>query len=132
MQEKKGDIEKMDKKRKLKNTADEFWRLCVIKKYGQYCEVCDDTGHDAHHFIPRSQSAILRHNIDNGVILCQSCHIGIHRRQDPTINNDIIEKRGKDWYKKIKEIYKNNKKQSLGIKHYEKVIEGLEEYLQKI
>ena len=121
----------MNKKTELVKIADELWRLCVIKKYGQYCEVCPDNGHDVHHFIPRSQSAILRHNIDNGVVLCRSCHIGIHWRQDPTINDSIIEKRGREWYEKIKEIYKNNKKQSLGIKHYEKVIEELEEYLQE-
>lgn len=117
----------------LRNKADKLFSQCCFKRYGDRCEVCGKMGHGVHHFVPKSISAYLRYNIDNGVILCTYCHIiRIHSQGDPRIFEDIIKKRGQKWYKELKQlkVVGEKKKSFVSVKYYKQVIKEFEEELK--
>mgnify|MGYP001611891912 CR=1 FL=1 len=116
-------------KKHLKDTTDDLWRRCVVKKWGQKC-VCGKQADHCHHFFPRSNSAVLRLEIDNGVPLCNGCHMGIHFRGDPTINQRIINFRGIGWYKDLETKSKEEFRSGQTVKWYKETIEVLKEYLE--
>jgi hypothetical protein len=110
--------------------------LCtpVVKVIHPFCEACGQPTQVAHHFIERSRSNRLRYDLNNLIGLCNSCHVKIHNRFGNSISGcldiaDIIRnKRGEDWYQKLKitarEIVKTD------ISWYEKNLSELEESLQ--
>lgn len=54
------------------------WRKEVLKKDNYMCEVCKRTKDlHAHHIIPWKKSVDLRFDVNNGMILCRSCHAKI-------------------------------------------------------
>ena len=77
-----------------------------------------------HHFIPKSQSANLRYDKDNGVPLTNKEHCRHHLSGDPTIIAKVLEVNGQEWFdnlsKKRHVICKMNKGYLRG------VIENLE------
>lgn len=62
------------------------------------CQVCGQKAYALHHFVPKSQSAILRYDRKNCVPICKSCHTKHHLRGDPMIHGTIIKKRGVKWF----------------------------------
>ena len=79
----------------LKNKLD---RLIQQNRTGQICLVCGGRANVRHHFIQKKQSEFLRYDDRNLIDLCDSCHLGIHKRGDPEITETIIRKKGKKWY----------------------------------
>jgi 5-methylcytosine-specific restriction endonuclease McrA len=59
----------------LKKKCDKLWREKVLARAGHRCEICGSTVNQlhAHHLISRS-AVFFRHNLENGVCLCASCH----------------------------------------------------------
>jgi len=118
----------MKSKQQLRRRADKIWGQIILTLYNK-CFVCGAKAIDPHHFIPKGRCAKLRYNLDNGVALCRKCHIKHHWHSDPTIVATIVEKKGKDWYKRIKKMFQNAQKQQsnsfLTKKYYEEVINKL-------
>ena len=116
-------------KKHLRATADELWRYACIKKWGSKC-FCGEIANHCHHFFPRSNSALLRLDPENCVPICNSHHLGIHWRGDPTINQEIIKARGKKWYNRL--LIKSRQKEiSINtIKFYQQKIKELKEIVQ--
>ena len=110
----------MQKLTKLKKKADKLWTQKLLK---DYCEVCGGFAVEVHHFFPKGGYDILRHNLDNGVSICRSCHFKHHTKGDPKIHATIMEQRGEEWYRKLLELTRCKKKR--GIKDIRKVIEDL-------
>jgi len=113
------------KKAQLRRRNDKLWATLILKR-NPNCEVCGKKATDAHHFIPKGLSSKLRYSRNNGVSLCRGCHFALHTKSDPTIVSTIIEKRGKIWLKKLKQI--KGKKPSIStntIRWYEETYEKL-------
>ena len=58
-----------------RNKCDKLWKQKVKERAGFRCEVCGCTHKQmhAHHLISRS-AIFFRHNLENGMCLCASCH----------------------------------------------------------
>lgn len=58
------------------------WRTKVLERDGNRCQHCGSTEKlHAHHIKSWKDHASLRKNIDNGITLCDACHMAEHRRQ---------------------------------------------------
>lgn len=58
------------------------WRRKVFKKYGFSCDVCNSSESgtlNAHHLNSYDKHPALRIQIENGVCLCESCHVNFHK-----------------------------------------------------
>jgi len=95
----------MSNKKTIKQLADDleknYWKRLVFKKWGNKCVLCGKKAVLSHHFYPKQAHRELRFNIDNGAPLCKSCHFKLHKK-DPTLSNEIVDKRGLKWYRKLK------------------------------
>ena len=91
------------KKRKLTLQLEKKWfNICMDKANGQ-CELCGKPAVQVHHFFPKGSYGYLRFNVENGVALCQKCHLSIHLRHAP-LEVEIVKKRGQKWYDRLKGI----------------------------
>lgn len=115
----------------LRKIADQLWVLACVKRWGQNCVVCERPAVDIHHFFPKGGFARLRYEIGNGVPLCRGCHMGIHFRGNPMINQQIIGKRGKYWYEKLTNQSKESFVSANTVKWYEENIAKLQTYLEQ-
>lgn len=56
------------------------WRGRLIERDGVACKLCGSTYKIvAHHIIEAKTHPDLRYSVSNGIILCQACHIEIHK-----------------------------------------------------
>ena len=110
---------------KLTKQCDEIWYQIVMEGAGYICEVCGQPANQAHHFFPKSMSAILRHETKNGIPICMGCHFYHHHKGDPKIHQTIIEKRGKEWYNELKEKSKQLLHSYRTKEYYQNVYEKL-------
>ena len=85
-------------KARLRRKADKLWFERLLKPR---CEICNKPSKQVHHFFSKSAFGHLRYDLDNGISLCNGCHFKLHH-QNPTIVQDIIEKRGMEWYNNLK------------------------------
>ncbi len=75
----------------------------IVKLSKPNCECCGKPTEVAHHWIEKSKSNFLRHELDNLVALCHSCHLKIHNRWGASIvraydvTRAVILKRGEEW-----------------------------------
>ena len=90
--------------RKLRKLADKLWQQ-VVQQHKE-CLVCPGKTNVGHHFFPKHSSNNLRYLTDNGIPLCVKCHFKLHRAEDPSIIITIVEKRGIEWYKWLKQQVK--------------------------
>jgi len=91
-----------NKLQKLRKLADKLWQTRCLEGNVK-CVGCGKMATVGHHYIPKSICSVLRYDLYNGICLCMSCHIAIHRRNDPEINNKILETMGNEWLKFIRE-----------------------------
>lgn len=91
------------KRRKLIDKADRLLQDWMrIKHQGEVCEVCGEPFEVSHHFIPKSQSTVLRFDEKNLIKLCHKCHYGIHRTGRASLYiAQIATQRGQNWVKYI-------------------------------
>lgn len=93
-------------KKGLKTKADKLWSLAVKLRAGMKCERCHKTDTlNSHHVISRKFNS-LRHDLDNGVCICASCHFWAH--QNP-IESSLwfLSKRGEEWHTQL--VFRKNK-----------------------
>lgn len=58
------------------------WRLAVFTRDNFTCTSCGKTNTrlNAHHIKPFSTHPDLRTDVDNGITLCESCHLEVHKK----------------------------------------------------
>lgn len=56
------------------------WRVAVFRRDNYTCQVCGVRGGrlNAHHIKPWATVPALRHDVANGITLCEPCHRGVH------------------------------------------------------
>lgn len=106
-----------------RNKADKLYQE-VGKLKNKSCLICGGEYNCLHHFFTKGSSSALRYDFENGIPICVSCHIKIHKRQDPSMIATILEKKGEDWYKKLNQ--KRWKPFKANIGNYKQIIEKLE------
>lgn len=58
------------------------WRKAVLRRDKRHCRICRATKHlEVHHIYPFGTHPEQRWNIDNGLTLCHSCHVGFRNRE---------------------------------------------------
>jgi len=88
----------------LKNQAEKLWGIIVLKRGQRECLVCGNKLQVIpHHFIPKRISLALRYDPENGICLCQKCHIDLHQKSDPMLAIMIAIRKGKKWLDYLKE-----------------------------
>lgn len=104
--------------RLLEKKADRLLQIKYVNKYPS-CLVCGQQTSEMHHFIPKSQSNMLRYDENNLIPLCKRCHCRHHLSGDPSIVATIVRKKGNEWYDFLQhqrhEICKMNKEYLLNI-----------------
>lgn len=79
-----------------KKICDRLWSEAVRLRDNNTCQKCGATnGIDAHHVICKSVSLLLRHDLRNGIALCNNCH---------TFGNESAHKNGLQFAKYFERI----------------------------
>ena len=81
---------KKDKKQKLEKLYKEsdmyFWAKEVRMAYNYRCVYCGTNRRlSAHHIFLKALYPGLKYNLSNGILLCNRCHVEIHKLNDVTI-----------------------------------------------
>jgi len=120
---------KKDPKKSLRKRADKLWSIACFQEWGNRCTVCGKPAVDPHHFFTKSSYGHLRYDINNAVPLCRKCHMRIHFGEDPTINKEIIDIRGNDWYQALKQkaFFEKPQNSYMTVSWYRDNIKRLEE-----
>jgi hypothetical protein len=58
-----------------------LWRLLIRNKDDNICKVCGDKGVNAHHLLYQRFFPKLAFNENNGITLCQRCHLEVHGKK---------------------------------------------------
>jgi len=117
-----------DKRKQLRARADKLWKQIILRLH-PICEGCgEEYSITGHHFFPKGQFGHLRYVIDNGIGIGIKCHFNHHHKDDPDIHFNIIGKRGKKWYKDLRDISRENPASYQTIAYYKKVINELNKY----
>lgn len=84
-----------DKYGRSKRKADREWQKAIRDKYDCLCQRCGkyEKYIHAHHISTRSQRPDLKHDINNGITLCNSCHTWVHKNPDKSYKLGLL-KRG--------------------------------------
>ena len=115
-------MKQYDKIKRLRNKADKLWQIKGLE-LEPYCIVCGKKAHCRHHFIPKSLSSGLRHDIKNGISLCFSHHQKWHSTGDPELYEAMTSNKSAEWFEHIKANRRKEIKPSL--KNYEVAIKEL-------
>lgn len=70
------------------------WRQSVYERDNYTCQVCgDDTGHNlnAHHILNWAHNKDKRFDLENGITMCFSCHIKLHKEFGYNTNTNHLD-----------------------------------------
>lgn len=83
--------------KRLCNNLDELWRIAIKLRDKGKCVLCSKTDRvNAHHcIVPERRSLAIRWHMQNGITLCQGCHMGVHSCQKSILDEymDLLNKR---------------------------------------
>lgn len=65
--------------------AHEKWRKAVKTRDNGICAICGDVGTNAHHILCEGYYPELSNDVENGITLCRTCHVLVHRGKFGTI-----------------------------------------------
>jgi len=80
----------------------------IIKKMYPRCMLCNNPTEVAHHHVHKGASTRLRHEIDNLINLCNSCHLALHKHESYHASRIMVIK-GIKWF----QVLDVNKKEAL-------------------
>lgn len=99
-----------------KNKLTKLWGQAIHKLYNETCAVCGkrDGSMQAHHIYTRRRMT-TRFDINNGILLCYSCHKGssiLSAHEAPEAFFNWLKKtKGEDWLKKLRRKSEQTTKQ---------------------
>lgn len=111
------------------------WRTNVCIKHKHKCFICNHREHkvakryiQAHHIKNYSQASELRHDVDNGVAICNKCHREFHNKYGLLDNNEsqlmeFKEIKGKELKKRQDEI--SQKARETRLRNKQKKLEAM-------
>ena len=80
-----------------KKKCDKLWREKIMARFGGRCAICGATGYlNAHHLITRA-AVFFRHNLENGVALCPTCHNFGFDQDVEDRDQDVISAHATPW-----------------------------------
>jgi 5-methylcytosine-specific restriction endonuclease McrA len=60
-----------------------YWSREIRMQYNYHCVYCNKTKNlSAHHIFPKSKYKGLKYNLNNGILMCSTCHIELHQLND--------------------------------------------------
>jgi len=128
-------------KKELKAEADRVWHRCCLKMWGNICFFDKSekkaNGHikivkHSHHLFPKGGGyGWLRYCIEIGVPICWPCHNKLEQGGDKSMQEQIIEIRGKVWFDKIKKMISDRKTSFETISWYAENIIRMKKYLNE-
>jgi 5-methylcytosine-specific restriction endonuclease McrA len=63
-----------------------YWSREVRMQYDYHCVYCNASRHlSAHHIFQKSKYKGLKYNLNNGILLCNKCHVELHQLNDAII-----------------------------------------------
>lgn len=72
-----------------KNIEYSIWREKLLEKFGNKCENCDNKKDlHCHHIKCYYKHTELRYDVDNGKVLCRSCHMRYHGELNKLIKRE--------------------------------------------
>lgn len=86
--------------------------ICREMYQDKGCLICPGEYSCGHHFIPKSQSTILRYNIKNMIPICAKHHNVHHSYGDSTVHAQIQRIKGDEWIEELLAI----KRKGVGMK----------------
>jgi len=102
-------------KKPKNNYLDTLWSKAIKERAGYKCEYCGKEGRvNSHHIFSRSNHSV-RWDLDNGICLCVSHHVfGLFSAHKSPLEfaDWIRERRGDEWYQKLRMKSKQIKKWS--------------------
>lgn len=79
------------------------WKIQVLQIGKNKCSNCESTEHlHCHHIIPWKDSEDLRYLVDNGKVLCRSCHAKLEGFQDGHLVSKELREKLRYLRKKVK------------------------------
>jgi transcription elongation factor Elf1 len=80
-----GDLKRIERARRgleeYRRSVEGQWSMAVRERDGHRCQHCGSNGKlHAHHIKPRAMFPELALELDNGLTLCEECHVEEHRR----------------------------------------------------
>ena len=63
-----------------------YWSREIRMQYNYHCVYCDTSRNlSAHHIFPKAKYKGLKYNLNNGILMCEKCHIELHQLNDIVI-----------------------------------------------
>ena len=120
---------KANPKKRLRSIADKLWYEAYLK---DECEVCGERGYlQAHHFYYKGSYGYFRYSQDNHITLCRKCHFILHHQDPKKITEQIIDKRGQEWYNELRKQTIETYYSFQTVGWYKQNIDKLQEYLNE-
>ena len=99
----------------------------LVKLKHPYCLLCGKPTQVAHHHVHKSKSLILRHDEENIINLCNSCHCALHHNESYYASK-IIQIKGLPWFESLE----RKKNGILRYPDYNAIYERLQSRIQEL
>ena len=98
--------------------------------YYKECLACGGKYNCLHHYFTKGSSAALRYDKKNLIPICQSCHYKHHKVDNPTVHNNINDKKGKKWRDDL--VRRQHDYVKTNMQYYRNMIEYWTEEINKL
>lgn len=91
----------LSERKRERKELDRIWSKVVLERDGRICQSCGRPGNNPHHVFSRRHFS-TRHDPDNGITLCWSCHMHKAHSDYEAFRDFIIGKWGQEKYDRMK------------------------------
>jgi hypothetical protein len=113
-------------RKKTKENCDKLLTPLIVKLFPR-CLLCGRPTQVAHHYVYKSKSLTLRHDLKNLIPLCNKCHCNLHLGSEDFWGGKIRDIKGKSWFKYIEK----KKQETLRYPDWDKTYKRLERKLKQ-